>query len=89
MEIEDFFSGVPDIFLVGRTPRANKPPHSDISMKTKIRNKLFSLARKLQSQNRDIQKYVIETERKPFQSTPKEVQLSSYFRYSVNIERRL
>ena len=89
MEIEDFFSGVLDLFLVVRTPRANNPLHSGIAIKTKIRSKLFSLVRKLQSQNRDIQKYVIETERNPFQSTPKEAQLSSYFRYTVNIERRL
>lgn len=58
-------------------------------MKTKIGNKLRGLTCGVLSQKQEAPKYEIETDRNRFQAAPKEAQLSSYFRYTVNIERRL
>ncbi len=58
-------------------------------MKTTIRNKLLGFTSKVLSQTQEVPKYEIGTERKRFQAAPKEAQLSSYFRYTVTIERRL
>ncbi|MDA0346370.1 MAG: hypothetical protein O3C20_03105 [Verrucomicrobia bacterium] len=58
-------------------------------MKIKLGSRLNGLATRILSLKKEMTGYSIQSARNPFQSTRKDVQLSSYYRYTTTIERRL